>query len=128
MDWSKDGKFILYVEAGGATGQDLVALPLQGDKKPIPVVNTPFNEDGGAISPDGRWVAYRSNESGRYELDVQAFPGDGPKGRWQVSSSGVVGVRWRADGKELYFESADEQVIAAGIQSSAQGGRRVRSG
>jgi Tol biopolymer transport system component len=98
-----------------------MALPLQGDRKPIPVVNTPFLESTGAISPDGRWVAYASNDSGRFELYVQAFPGGaGPKGRWQVSNGGAYDVKWRGDGKELYYQSQDGKVMAAAIQAGLQ--------
>jgi Tol biopolymer transport system component len=123
LDWSKDGKYLLYREENPVTNRDLMALPLQGDRKPIPVVNTQFQESTGAISPDGHWVAYASNDSGRYQLYVQAFPGGdaGPKGRWQVSNGGAYEVKWRGDGKELYYESQDGKMMAAAIQASPQG-------
>src|SRR5262249_57547932 len=67
-DWSRDGRFVLYQTGDPKTGWDLVALPMMGDRQPIVVVNTPFEEREGQFSPDGRWVAYHSNESGRFQL------------------------------------------------------------
>jgi len=124
LDWSKDGKYLLYREET-STGRDLMALPLAGDRKPITVVKTGFLESTGAISPDGHWVAYASNDSGTYQLYVQAFPGDGngPKGRWQISNGTGFAVKWRGDGKELYYETADGsgKVMAAAIQTGPEG-------
>jgi Tol biopolymer transport system component/predicted Ser/Thr protein kinase len=126
LDWSKDGRYLLYREET-PTGRDLMALPLAGDRKPITVVKTGFLEGTGAISPDGHWVAYASNDSGAYQLYVQAFPGDsnGPKGRWQISNGTAYDVKWRGDGKELYYETADGsgEVMAAAIQTGAEGVR-----
>ena len=82
--WSPDGRFILYSSFGGPTGNDLFVLPLSGDRKPFPFLQTQFNEAFGQFSPDGRWVAYASNESGRNEVYVAPFPG--PGGKWQVST------------------------------------------
>src|SRR5205823_1831464 len=72
LDWSKDGRFLLYMETNPKTGNDLQALPLIGnERKPVVVVNTAFDERHGQFSPDGRWVAYTTNESGRFEIVVQ---------------------------------------------------------
>jgi Tol biopolymer transport system component/predicted Ser/Thr protein kinase len=126
LDWSKDGRYLLYREET-PTGRDLMALPLEGDRKPITVVKTGFLESTGAISPDGHWVAYASNDSGAYQLYVQAFPGEGsgPKGRWQISNGTAYDVKWRGDGKELYYQTADGsgKVMAAAIQTGPEGVR-----
>jgi dipeptidyl aminopeptidase/acylaminoacyl peptidase len=126
LDWSKDGRYLLYREET-STGWDLMALPLAGDRKPITVVKTGFLQSTGAISPDGHWVAYTSNYSGTNQLYVQAFPGDGsgPKGRWQISNGTASEVKWRGDGKELYYEAADGsgKVMAAAIQTDREGVR-----
>jgi len=114
LDWSMDGRFLLYYLDGGKTGADLWALPMTGaDRNPIAVANTPFEEVTGEFSPDGRWVAYETNESGRFEVVVQPFPN--PTGKWQVSTSGGMRPRWRTDGRELYFVSLDGKLMAAPV-------------
>jgi eukaryotic-like serine/threonine-protein kinase len=113
-DWSKDGQFLLYYQDGQNTGADLWALPMTGnDRKPLGVANTAFEESKGQFSPDGRWVAYETNESGRFEIVVQAFPA--VKGKWQVSTGGGVQPRWRPDGKELYFIAPDRKLMAVTV-------------
>ena len=109
--WSPDGRFILYASSQNNT--DLMVLPMTGERKPFPFLSTPFSEQQGTFSPDGRWVAYQSNESGRLEIYVRSFPG--PGGQWQVSSSGGISPRWRADGKELYYVAADNQLMASSV-------------
>jgi Tol biopolymer transport system component/predicted Ser/Thr protein kinase len=109
--WSPDGRFILYYSA--QNNGDLMVLPLTGDRKPYAFLSTPFNEDQGFFSPDGKWVAYESNESGRNEIYVRPFPG--PGGQWQVSTGGGSMPRWRADGKELYYLAPDLKLMAAGV-------------
>src|SRR5262249_36630314 len=85
-DWSRDGHFILYDNADPKTLYDMWVLPLMGDRKPQPFLQTPFNEQGGRFSPDGKWIAYISDESGRSEVYVQSFPPTGAK--WQISTNG----------------------------------------
>jgi serine/threonine protein kinase/Tol biopolymer transport system component len=116
MDWSRDGRYVLYNDGDPKTGYDLWALPVQGDRKPLLVVNTPFEERLSQFSPDGRWVAYQSNESGRFEIYVQPFPM--PGGKWQVSTAGGTAPRWRHDGKELFFMAPDGKLMAASVQVS----------
>jgi Tol biopolymer transport system component len=116
-DWSKDGRFLLYSEVDPKTGRDLWALPMTGnERKPIVVVKTPFDELNGQFSSDGRWVAYETSESGRFEIVVRPFPM--PGGKWQVSTGGGVQPRWRGDGKELYFISMDGKLMAASVTAT----------
>ncbi len=100
-DWSPDGRFLLYEQSGEKTGFDLWLLPLFGDRKPMPFLQTQFDEGQGRFSPDGHWVAYASTESGRPEVYVQTFPASG--GKWQISNGGGMLPLWRRDGKELFY-------------------------
>jgi hypothetical protein len=113
-DWSLDGRFLLYETM---SPRDLWALPLAGDRKPIPVAQGEFNEMQGRFSPDGKWVAFSSNETGRYEVYAQPFPPTGAK--WQVSTNGGVQPQWRRDGKELYYLGPDRRLMAVEIQTAA---------
>jgi Tol biopolymer transport system component/predicted Ser/Thr protein kinase len=113
-DWSRDGRYIAFSSRGKKTGWDSWALPTFGDRKPFPIVAGPFMEYMPVFSPDTRFVAYQSNESGRFEIYVQSFPV--ASGKWQVSSSGGNDPSWRADGKELYYRSADQKLMAVDIQ------------
>jgi len=113
--WSPDGRFILYVQVRPRTGADLMAIPVQPHATPFPVAETPANEDQGQFSPDGRWVAYTSNESGLSEVYVVPFPPSAGGGRWRVSNGGAVMPRWRRDGKELFYISPDSQMMAVDV-------------
>ena len=110
LDWSRDGRYLLYKSFGIEGSQDLWALPMQGDRTPLPVAQTTFDERDGQFSPDGRWVAYQSDRSGSFEIHVQPFPGPGPP--MQVSKGGGAQVRWRADGQELYYIALDGRLTA----------------
>jgi eukaryotic-like serine/threonine-protein kinase len=111
--WSPDGRFLLYTRGGPRTGSDLWALPLFGDRKPVPVLQDPFNQLNGRFSPDGRWIAYVSNETGGTEIYVVPFPGPGDKVR--ISSNGGAWPRWRRDGKELFYLGPGFTVMAASV-------------
>jgi serine/threonine protein kinase len=113
-DWSRDDQFLLYVNRDSKTGLDLWALPLGGDRKPFVVAQTTYDENGGQFSPDSKWVAYESNESGRYEIYVQAFPG--PASKVPVSKNGGTQVRWQRDGKELFYIALDGRLMAVPIR------------
>jgi Tol biopolymer transport system component len=116
QDWSKDGRFLLYYETQ-AEGRDIWVLDLTvKDSKPRPVVNTPFQETMAQFSPDGRWIAYQTDESGQVEIVVQAFPE--PGGKVTVSTAGGSQPRWRADGKELYFIAPDGKMMAVPVQTA----------
>ena len=93
-------------------------LPLFGDRKPVPFLQTQFDEIGGNISPDGQWLAYESNESGRFEIYVQPF--SDPNGKTQISVNGGVQPRWRRDGKELFYIDLGNRLMAVPIQFAAK--------
>jgi len=113
VSWSPDGKFLMYFVTDPKTRFDLWVLPLEGDRKAFPFLKTGFNEVQGQFSPDGQWVAYKSDESGRYEIYVVPFPG--PGGKRQVSLAGGTQPRWRADGKELFYIAPDRRLMTAEI-------------
>jgi eukaryotic-like serine/threonine-protein kinase len=116
IDWSRDGRFILYFVQTPGSGFKLGVLPTEGDKKPYPLTETAFNSDHGAFSPDVKWVAYTSNESGREDVYVQAFPGKG--GSYRVSRNGGTQPMWRGDGRELFFLAPDSTMMAVAISAA----------
>jgi Tol biopolymer transport system component len=117
-DWSTDGHFILYTHFNQSPATtDVWALPMEGDRKPLPVATTTYNERDAQFSPDGEWVAYESDEAGSPEIYLQPFPGPGAKQR--VSVAGGTQVRWRRDGREAYYIAADETLMAVAIDPTA---------
>lgn len=106
--WSPDGRYLLYRVSSQGVANDIWVLPLGGDRKPFPFVATPFSETMGGFAPDGRHVVYVSDESGRNEVYVAAFPGAG--GKVRISTDGGTFPRWRADGKELFYLAPDNMV------------------
>jgi Tol biopolymer transport system component len=114
-DWSPDGKLIAYwkSQAGGA---EIWILPLQGDHKPYPFLQSQSLQTTAFFSPDGKWIAYGSNESGRLEVYIRPFPG--PGGKWQVSTEGGWYPHWRRDGRELFYVSADSRLMSAEVKTN----------
>ena len=112
--WSPDGKFLLYTVASRKTGWDVWMLPLLGDRTPSPLLASVSGEGQAQFSGDGRWTAYTSDETGTPEIFVQPFPPTGAK--WQVSTGGASDPRWRRDGRELFYVSADGKLTTVPIK------------
>jgi Tol biopolymer transport system component len=116
VDWSRDGRYLVYSETDPRTRGDLWILPLQKEGRPSPFLRTPFDELYGQFSPEGRWIAYTSDESGREEVYVRSFPAS--SGKRQISNSGGTQPRWRPDGRELFY-LAGGKMMAARMRISA---------
>lgn len=114
---SPDGKMLVFGEDHPLTRRDLWVLPLEGERKAWPFLNTSFNEDEAAVSPDGRWLAYASDESGRYEIYVQSFPKSGRKR--QISTEGGNFPRWSRNGRELFFRNG-AKLMAVSIETQPE--------
>ncbi len=113
-DWSPDGRFVLFDHYTTIGGTDIWVLPLFGDGKPYPLLHADFQEGQAHFSPDGRWFAYTSNESGRPEVYIQSFPQSG--GQWQISTGGGAQPHWRKDGKELFYITTDRRMMAVDLK------------
>jgi serine/threonine protein kinase len=116
-DWSPDGRFLLCTRTSLTTLNDLWVVPVAGDRKPVALLVTPFNESHGQYSPDGKWIAYTSDDSGQQEIYVRRV--EAPE-RTRVSSGGGSFARWRADGKELFFRSLDGKLMAVPVSQGAR--------
>jgi Tol biopolymer transport system component len=118
-DWSPDGQFIIYdnFDPQGETSRDIFIVPLAGEAEPRPFLQTEFNEYEARFSPDGRWILYTSEESGRAEIYVAPFPG--PGGKWQVSKGGGLGAVWTRGGQEILYRAAGGKVLAVAVKAGA---------
>jgi serine/threonine-protein kinase len=133
---SPDGMTVVFTEIASTTGQDVMALQLEGTHHVIPLVQTPFDERNGIVSPDGRWLAYEANDSGAFEIYIRPFP-DVSRGHWQVSTNGGTQPLWARSGRELFYfapdgalmrvEVADGPAWAAGAPTKLLEGRYVVS-
>jgi Tol biopolymer transport system component len=124
-DWTPDGRYVLFWdrEPRGLRRVGLMALPLFGDRKPVTILERTAREDFSVrIAPDGRWIAFATDDSGRVEVYVTSFPN--PVERWQLSTAGGTMPRWRKDGKELFYVSLDGKLMSVDIQ----GGKGFQAG
>lgn len=135
VDWSRDGRYLIMERNDPGTGFDIWAMPLTtgtssgnasnpAERKSIPYVHTEFREQYGKLSPNGQWLAYMSDETKRNEVYVQTFPN--PGGKWQVSTNGGTQPVWSRDGKELFFTSVDQKMMAAEVKTG--GGDKFEAG
>jgi len=116
VSWSRDGRFVLYVTNSRATSNDIWVLPLKGDRRPYPFLRSEASENWATFSPDGKWVAFSSTESGQIEVYVSPFPANGRK--WRVSADGGSQARWRRDGREIFYLAPDRKLVAASVTTS----------
>jgi Tol biopolymer transport system component len=121
--WRPDGRVLAFSQTNPDTSEDIMTLFIEGDEKSgwkpgesKPFVNSTFNEGQPAFSPDGRWLAYASNESGNYEVYVRPFPG--PGGKWQLSTGGGLLPKWSHNGKELFYRTEDSKIIVVSYSAS----------
>jgi dipeptidyl aminopeptidase/acylaminoacyl peptidase len=114
-DWSRDGRFLVFTSTNQHFKQDLWLLSMTGDRKAIPYLQSGFSQIQAQVSPDGRWLAYASDESGRWEVYLQSFPTPGEKRTVSVGGGGEP--KWRADGRELFYVRADKNLMAVEVPS-----------
>jgi eukaryotic-like serine/threonine-protein kinase len=116
-DWSPDGRFIVYESRNPKRKLDLWLLPTSGNREPVSFLQTDFNEQQAKFSPDGKWIAYTSDVSGRPEVYVQTFPASG--GPLRVSTGGGAQPEWRGDGHELFYIASDRKLMAVEVKLGA---------
>jgi len=116
---TSDGRWLTYMTWSGPDlfGWDMYMLSMKGSSRPVPLVVSPYGEGSEAISPDGKWVAYISDEAGRFDIYVQSFPN--PSSRWRISSSGGLDAAWRGDSRELYYVSSENKLMAVTVSQDA---------
>ena len=121
--WRPDGKVLAFTQLNPDSSNDILTLTIEGNEKsgwkagePKPFLNSPFNEQHAAFSPDGRWLAYSSNESGNPEVYVRPFPG--PGGKWLISAGGGLFPKWSRNGRELFYRTTDSKIMVATYTAS----------
>jgi Tol biopolymer transport system component len=116
-DWSADGRFLVYDSVNAKSNSDLWVLPMTDERRPSAFLTTEAEEREARFSPDGQWLAYSSDESGKSEVFVKTFPASG--GKWQISNGGGIVPRWRRDGKELFYISLEQKIMAVSVRPGA---------
>lgn len=116
-DLSTDGRYAIFDNMGSVDSKQLWALPLFGERKPFVSVQGAFGALSARLSPNGRYLAYASNETGRLEVYVQTFPQ--PTGKWEVSTTGGAEPMWRRDGRELFYLTPDQKLMAVDVNTTA---------
>ena len=120
-EWSPDGEWIVLrttTGLGAVFGRDILGIRPGVDSEPVPLMIAEFDETDPTISPDGRWIAYTSNETGRYEVYVRPFP-DVDTDRWQVSTVGGFAPKWARSGRELFFVDAEATMSVSALDTSS---------
>ena len=119
VHWSPDNEYIIFsrVKSNSAGTYDTWLLPLRGERKERPFLQTPFDKFQARVAPNSRWIAYSTNESGVYQIVVQTFP-DPNGGKWQISAEGGVEPKWRRDGRELYYLALDGKLMSVPIETA----------
>jgi serine/threonine-protein kinase len=114
-DFAPDGT-LLFTERSSTTGSDVMALPMNAARQVVPLVQTPFDERNGVVSPDGRWLAYDANDTGTFEIYVRPFP-DVTRGHWLVSTNGGIQPLWSHSGQELFYLAGDGALMRVAVGS-----------
>ena len=119
-DWSPDGRFILFIRRGEKTRADVWVLPLFGDRHEYQLLNSTFDERNVQFSPNGRWLAYASDESGSYEIYVRSFTADGKVGadKKRISTNSGMQPKWRGDGQELFYIAEDGHMMSVAVKTT----------
>ena len=117
-DWSADGRFLLFDQFDPKTKTDLMVLPMTGERRPVPYLATPFDEQLGQFSPDGKWVVYVSDETGERQVYVDAFPGGGH--RRQISRGGGTQPRWPRGGSEIFYLAPGRRMMAVSVEAKSE--------
>ncbi|HTS29576.1 MAG TPA: protein kinase [Bryobacteraceae bacterium] len=122
-DWTRDGKYLIFNSTSQGASRGVYGLPLSGERKPFPVLQSSFVQDMAQVSPNGKWIVYHSVESGKDEIYVQSFPPTG--GKWQISNATGREPQWSRDGKELYYIEGTTRLMAVSVQAA---GDRLEAG